>query len=628
MNSNSWFSRRNDSPEDLLVAFFSMEFGIDPSLPIYSGGLGILAGDHLKSASDLGLPLIGVGLFYHKGFFQQVLDKDGRQSENYPNINVENFPAELVKDKSEKPLIISVDLAGEALYAQIWEVKVGRVILYLLDSNIAENTTEFREITARLYDGGRENRIRQEILLGIGGIIALNKMGIEPSLFHMTEGHSAFLSLEHVRNLINDKGKSFIQCVENLKKSTMFTIHTPVQAGNETFSLDLTKKYFESYSSKLGLNWEEFTKLGKDSLQPDVFSLTVLALKMAEYCNGVSRLHGETSRKLWQHLWKDMPLNKIPITHITNGIHPRTWLSDELLTALNKKESSDIIDGNFIDNDIGKALSQISDRELWEVRKLCKTRLIAYVRNHYRELSGDSNRRNINQNNQEILSENSLTIGFARRLASYKRATLLLRDKDRLVHLLTDPVHPIQFIFSGKAHPQNLEGKDTLQELIKFTIEAGVQDKLIFIENYDMHVARQMIQGVDVWLSNPRRPQEASATSGMKAVMNGALNICTLDGWWEEAYQPDLGWVIGNGEESDNTESLDMRESEALFELLEKDIAPLYYTRNNDNIPLKWIELVRRSISQLGGYYTSHRMLQEYLERFYVPAYNNLHGIE
>jgi len=627
MNSDSWYSKYKDSPKDLLVAFFSIAFGIDPSLPIYSGGLGVLAGDHLKSASDLGLPLIGVGLYYHKGFFHQILDSDGRQSEKYPEIDLANIPAELVLDETNKPIKITVELEGVPLYSQVWKVKVGRVILYLLDSNIPENSAEFREVTARLYDGGRENRIRQEILLGIGGVKALQKMGIKPNLFHMTEGHSVFLSLERARMLRNESGNSFAECAENLKKSTIFTIHTPVQAGNETFSLGLTKKYFENYSSELGLSWEEFEVLGKDSLQPELFSLTVMALRMAGNCNGVSRLHGETSRKLWQHLWHDLPQDEVPITHITNGVHPRTWLSDEMLTAL-KKVQVDDLDFNFIKRNLGESVSKLSDRELWDVRNKCKTRLISFVRAHYQKLINDPNRRKCNQRIEQILSPNTLTIGFARRLASYKRATLLLRDKDRLIRLLKDPDHPIQFIFSGKAHPQNFEGKDMLQDLIRFSIDAGVQDRIIFIENYDMQVALHMIQGVDVWLSNPRRPQEASSTSGMKAIINGSLNVCTLDGWWEEAYQPYLGWLIGDGEESEDTESLDSRESEDLFRLLETEIAPLYYSQDSTGIPLNWLKMIRRSINQLGTFYTSHRMLKAYVNKFYIPAYNNLPEME
>ncbi len=330
MNSESWFSKIEETPKDFLVAFFSMEFGIDPSLPIYSGGLGVLAGDHLKSASDLGVPIIGIGLYYHNGFFQQVLDSTGRQSELYPRINSSDFPAKLVCDESGHPLNISVELAGTTIYAQIWELDVGRVKLYLLDTDVSQNSPEFREVTARLYDGGRENRIRQEILLGIGGVRALEKMGIKPKLYHMTEGHSAFLNLERARILRNSYEKNFHQCVEILKKSTVFTIHTPVEAGNETFSLELTKKYFDSYIDGLGINWEQFVELGRDSLQPDHYSLTVMALRMAGYCNGVSRLHGETSRRIWQHLWENALQNEVPITHITNGVHPRTWISNEL----------------------------------------------------------------------------------------------------------------------------------------------------------------------------------------------------------------------------------------------------------------------------------------------------------
>lgn len=622
LQERTWFEEQNADAADMKIAYFSMEFGLDVGLPIYSGGLGILAGDHLKSSSDLGVPLVGVGLLYQKGYFQQNLNSDGWQMESYPVNDWYNMPVNLQKDHNGEPILISVDLAGEILHAQIWKVLVGRISLYLLDTNIQQNLPYLREITMQLYGGDRENRIRQEVLLGVGGVRALKALGIIPTVFHINEGHAAFLLLERIHNLMTEENLSFQEAREIVWASTVFTTHTPVPAGNETFTHQRLQRYFGTFADKLGLTWHDFLELGTEPGNGEIFSMTVLALKLAAHCNGVSKLHGKVSRKMWRKLWKDLPLNEIPIRSVTNGVHTRSWLShdfDELMTRY--------IGPQFIEephnNKLWERVEKIPDIELWRTHIIRKERLIFFARKRLgQQLRRHGAGMSAVQKANEVLRSDALTIGFARRFATYKRANLILRDPERLIRLLTDTKRPIQFIFSGKAHPHDDEGKEFIRKLVHFCKDSKVRERFVFIEDYDINVARYLVQGVDVWLANPLRPLEASGTSGMKVIANGGLNVSTLDGWWAEAYNPAVGWAIGSGETDDNKETLDRIESEALYNLLEQEILPLFYDQDTTGLPRRWIAMMKRSMIILGQYFNTDRMIMEYVDGFYLPAYN------
>jgi starch phosphorylase len=612
-------------PKRDVVAYFSMEYGIDISLPIYSGGLGILSGDHMKTSSDMGLPLVGVGLLYRQGYFVQQLNADGFQQESYPENDWYNMPVEKKVDKSGAPLKITVDLAGRTAVAQIWEVKVGRSSLYLLDTNIDENAPDIRNITAALYGGNTETRIQQEILLGIGGIRALRALGVNPAVTHMNEGHSAFLGLERIREIMMEKGFSFDEAREAVWPTNIFTTHTPVPAGNERFDIGLMEKYFRGWTDILGLSWKDFLALGRVNPDDDVetFCLTVLALKMAAYANGVARLHGVVSREMWKGLWPGLPLDEIPIHHITNGVHPSTWLSNGMTELLHRyfgprfqEEPTDL--------SIWERIDRISDEELWRTHERRRERLVAFTRDrikrHIQRIGAVE--RKIQQA-EDALSPYALTLCFARRFATYKRGNLLLRDPERLLRLVRDNEHPIQLIFAGKAHPHDMPGKEIIREIIHFAEKYDVTSRIVFLENYDMTVARYLTSGGDVWLNTPRRPLEASGTSGMKAAMNGVLNCSILDGWWDEAYNPEVGWAIGQGEQYTDTALQDDIESKALYDLLERDIIPLFYQRGRDGLPREWIKRMKTDMKQIGQSMSSHRMLMDYSNNFYFPALKN-----
>ena len=612
-----------------VVAYFSMEYGMDVSLPIYSGGLGILSGDHMKSTSDMGLPLVGIGLLYRQGYFKQVLNADGFQQESYPENDWYNMPVERKTDKDGAPLKISVELAGKIAIAQIWEVRVGRSSLYLLDTNIEENEKDVRNVTAALYGGDKETRIQQEILLGIGGVRALRAMGINPAATHMNEGHSAFLIFERIRELMYEKAFTFDEAKEALWPTNIFTTHTPVPAGNERFEISLIEKYFYSWTSILGVSWKDLLGFGRINVNDDheTFCMTVLALKFAAYANGVAKLHGEVSRDMWQDLWPTLPITEVPIGHVTNGVHTRTWISNTMLELLDRyfgprfeEEPTDL--------SIWDRLNRISDEELWRTHERRRERLVAFSRDrlkqHYKH-TGAVERRI--QQAEDALSPYTLTIAFARRFATYKRGTLLFRDPERLLKLIKDTQHPIQLIFAGKAHPMDLPGKDLIREIIHFADKYNVSNRIIFIENYDMAVARYLTSGADVWLNTPRRPMEASGTSGMKAAINGVLNCSVLDGWWDEAYTPDVGWAIGHGEHYDDTNLQDEVESKALYDLLEREIIPLFYHRGRDGLPREWIRRMKASMQDIGKSMSSHRMLMDYYNHFYSPALKNYRRI-
>jgi starch phosphorylase len=612
-----------------VVAYFSMEYGMDVSLPIYSGGLGILSGDHMKTSSDMGLPLVGIGLLYRQGYFKQVLNADGFQQESYPENDWYNMPVEQKVDKNGVPLRITVDLAGSQAMAQIWEVKVGRSSLYLLDTNIEENTPEIRNITAALYGGDKETRIQQEILLGIGGIRALRALGINPAAAHMNEGHAAFLGLERIREVMVEQGFTFDEAREAVWPTNIFTTHTPVPAGNERFDIGLMEKYFRSWPQILGISWKDFLSYGR--VQPnddrETYCLTVLALKLAAYANGVARLHGLVSRKMWQGLWPGLPLDEVPISHVTNGVHPRTWVSSGMVDLLDRYFGPHF-DEEPTDLAVWDRMDRISDEELWRTHERRRERLVAFardrIRQHYRR-TGAVERRI--QQAEDALSPYALTLCFARRFATYKRGNLLLRDPERLLRLVRDTERPIQLIFAGKAHPKDMPGKELIREIIHFAEKYDVTSRIVFLENYDMAVAHYLTSGGDVWLNTPRRPLEASGTSGMKAAMNGVLNCSILDGWWDEAYGPEVGWAIGQGEEYEDTQLQDDVESKALYDLLERDIIPLFYQRGRDGLPREWIRRMKKGMQEIGKSMSSHRMLMDYASKYYFPALKNYHRV-
>ncbi len=621
LSSETWYS----GPAEDVVAYFSMEYGLDVSLPIYSGGLGILSGDHLKTASDLGLPLVAVGLLYRQGYFQQYLNADGYQQESYPENDWYNMPVHRCRTKDGDDVKITVKMADAMVTARVWEVKIGRVSLYLLDTNIDENDDEHKEITGSLYGGNRENRIRQEILLGIGGIRALRACGYNPAVAHMNEGHSAFLGLERIREFVQNDGLSTKEAIQAVWPTSIFTTHTPVPAGNERFDVQMMQKYFHSLIDGTGLDWHDFMALGRENPADteEHFCMTVLAIKLSAYNNGVSKLHGDISRDMWKAIWPGLPEEEIPIGSITNGVHARTFESHDMVDLLDR-----YFGPRFADEpthlDIWDRMDRISDEELWRVHERRKSRLVAFVRDRLRR---QLKSRGITGNQlalaKEVLSPTALTISFARRFATYKRATLLFRDPDRLRRLLTDPERPIQLIFSGKAHPHDVPGKNLIRDIVKFASQPDLRSKIVFLENYDLTTAKYLVSGSDLWLNTPRRPLEASGTSGMKAAVNGVLNCSTLDGWWAEAYDSSIGWAIGNGEEYEDTQLQDEIESKALYDLLEREIIPTFFNRGQDGLPRTWISMMKRSMRSIGKQFASHRMLIEYHEQFYSKALEN-----
>ncbi len=604
------------------IAYFSLEFGIHETVRIYSGGLGGLAGDHLKSASDNAVPLAAVGLMYRQGYFRQFLNDDGMQQESYPENEVHHMPMDKVPGAGGTELIVTVNLPEGPLHATVWRLNVGRIPLYLLDANIPENPHEFRGITAQLYGGDQRNRVRQELLLGIGGFRALLAMGYDPAVCHINEGHAAFLSLARIEYLMNSKGVSYEQALEIVPRCSVFTTHTPVPAGNEYFPLDLLRPHLEAALSGAGLNVSDIIALTQPptSHNQQEASMTVLGLRMAKYANGVSKLHGEVARSMWAHLWHERALDEIPIGHVTNGIHVPTWLS---------AQNVDLFDryiGPGWRTDPGarttlEAVSQIPDEELWRAHEVGRSRLIRAARAHAEKqyLARNATRMEINAA-KSILDHDALTIGFARRFATYKRGTLLLNNLERFEAMLSNEDRPVQFLFAGKAHPADVNGKELIRRLVHFARGSKVRRHIVFLENYNMGVARRLVQGVDVWLNTPRRPMEASGTSGMKAAVNGSLNASTLDGWWCEGYAPECGWAIGNGEVYEDSSYQDAVEAQALYNLLENEIIPMFYNRPDGDLPHQWVAMMKNSIRMGLGMFSSHRMVNEYHDRYYKEA--------
>jgi glycogen phosphorylase len=622
LDGHTWFQSVAGKKSKVLIAYFSAEFGLHECLPIYSGGLGILAGDHLKSASDLGVPLIGMGLLYQKGYFRQYLNVDGWQQEVYVENDFYNMPMSLMRNEQGQPLTIKVEYPGRDVVAQIWCIPIGRTKLYSLDTNIPANSATDRMITTSVYGGDTEMRIRQEIMLGIGGVRALAAMNIKPTLYHMNEGHTAFLALERARVLMREQNISFDQAAEAVKSGTIFTVHTPVRAGVDEFNIELMDKYFSNFAPQLGIDKKRLFSLGKILAEDEGegFKMPVLAIRMSNYNNGVSELHGKVSREMWSCLWRRVPTNEVPISSVTNGVHAKSWVSEEVGRLYERYLGPNWADENA-DSPVWNNIEQISDEEFWRCHQRCKERLIAFSR---RRLKAQMERRGTYHSElnraEEVLDPEALTIGFARRFASYKRANLLFKDPARLVKLLNDTKRPVQFIFSGKAHPRDNEGKELIREIVHFAAQHNIRRKLVFLEDYDINIAKMLVQGVDIWLNNPRRPWEASGTSGMKAAINGALNMSTLDGWWCEGYRPDGGWAIGAGETYDDAAYQDMVESQAIYNLLENEVIPLYFTRSADNLPKAWIHRIRKSIRLITPMFNTHRMVMEYTERCYLQA--------
>ena len=618
-DGHTWFHDTYPELTDKIIAYFSFEFGLHNSLPIYSGGLGILSGDHAKEASDLGLPFVGVGFMYPQGYFRQRVPSHGWQEAVYQLIDIDRAPIRLVKDDDGKDLKISVELGNRMVYARIWRVNVGRNPLYLLDTDVDENDPWDRELSARLYSGDSEMRIRQEIMLGIGGVRALRALGIEPSAWHMNEGHSAFLLLENVREKVAE-GQFFDEAVETVRKNSIFTTHTPVPAGHDAFSYHLLDQYFGRYWEELGITRERFLELGAHQEEwGQSFNMTVLALHLAEKINGVSKLHGEVSRDMWQPVWSELDVDLIPITSVTNGVHVPTWVAGELNMLFSKYLGADWLDRHD-DPLLWQRIVDVPPEELWDVHMVLKFKLLRFLRAQARRswIGGQSDPTQV-LTSGTMLDPDALTIGFARRFATYKRATLIFRDAERLKRLLLNKYRPVQIVFAGKAHPADDPGKALIQEIYNMAKHNQIGGRIAFVEDYDMHSARYFTQGVDVWLNTPRRPHEASGTSGMKASLNGVPNLSVLDGWWVEGYNGANGWAI-NGEQFDNHYEQDDYDAEAIYRLLEEEIVPLYYSRDRDDIPRGWVEVMREAIRSTTPEFSMRRMVKEYTNNLYVEA--------
>lgn len=618
----SWYDKHHRKNRPQGIAYFSAEFGLTEALPIYSGGLGILAGDHVKAASELGLPLVGVGLVYQQGYFRQYLNPDGWQQERYPTNDFYNLTIVPVKEEDGSPVLVSVDMPGRKVFARIWKAQVGRVPLYLLDTNIPNNSKHDEDITDALYKADPDVRIRQEIILGVGGVKALKLLGINPAVCHMNEGHSAFLGLERIRQLMEENKLSFGEAREVAAAGTVFTTHTAVPAGIDKFSPDLMDRYWSDFWRGLGISREQFMGLGRanpaDDSEP--FSMAMLAINLSAKTNAVSRLHGDVSRKLFQGAWKDLPEHEVPITYITNGIHTRSWISEEMSdlydTYLGPRWSEDISDQN-----IWKRVEEIPDEELWKIHERRRQRLVHFCRKRLRkQLEAQGALPSELKEAGEILDPYALTIGFARRMATYKRATLLLTDLERLAKILSNKDRPVQIIMAGKAHPEDTPAKELIREVIHFLRKEDVRRHFVFIEDYDMNVARWMVEGVDVWLNTPRRFLEACGTSGMKVAFNGGINFSILDGWWDEAYEPHVGWAIGHGEVYADPKYQDEVESNAIYNLLEKEIIPLFYDRDREGRPRQWLSRMKSSMLEICPMFNINRMVREYALRMYFPS--------
>ncbi|MDX2227238.1 MAG: alpha-glucan family phosphorylase [Verrucomicrobiae bacterium] len=617
-----WFQKTYAGEHDFKVAYFSAEFGIHEALPIYSGGLGILAGDHCKAASDLGLPFVAVGLLYRVGYFRQRINKDGWQESESVVWNFHELPITEVRDDKGNHIKVSVDLPGRKVTIQVWQARVGNISIMLLDTDVPENREEDRKITYQLYGGDHDMRIKQEIVLGIGGTRALEALGHKPSVYHMNEGHAAFLGLERIRMMVEKSGLTFSEALQVVAASGLFTTHTPVAAGNDAFAADLMRTYFVDFAKQLGISFEELLKYGRPWHGSDTepFSMTILGLRLSRQCNGVSALHGDVSRGMWQTVWPGVPKNEIPITSITNGVHTQTWMSPEFRHLLEKYLGPSWED-NIEKPQTWAPVADIPALELWSLHQARKLKLIERVRFRVQRqrLREEASPEYISAA-QQILSPDVLTIGFARRFATYKRANLLLKNLERLKTIMNNAQRPVQFVFAGKAHPADEPGKRFLQQIYKAADDPSFRNKLIFVEDYDIDLARYLISGVDVWLNNPIRPLEASGTSGQKGPINGGLNLSILDGWWCEGYNGKNGWAINPGVYSSNPATQDEFDAVSLYTLLEQEVVPRYYERDANGIPQKWVTLMKESMMSIAPQFSTFRMVQEYTGRLYINA--------
>ena len=621
---NTWFDKNYQNNKNDLIAYFSAEYGLDETIPIYSGGLGILSGDHLKSASDLGLPFVAVGLLYKNGYFDQKINEYGEQCNEYHNIDLYNLPINPIKDSLDDDIIIDMELGDRKIYLKLWQINVGRIKLILMDSDIEQNDDDLRNVTGALYGGDKEMRIRQEIVLGMAGVKALKMLGYNPTLYHMNEGHSSFLTLELIKNIMKEKQVSFEIAKEIAGVQTVFTTHTPVPAGNDIFDISLIDKYFKNLCQKLGISRESFLRLGMketDSIEPG-FNMGILALKIAGKKNGVSKLHGEVSRELFSEVWPEIAEDESPITYVTNGIHTCSWLAPRLKELYNEYLPAYWQDNIHLESTWEK-IDSISNNRLWEIHVERKRKLIKFIKANLvkrfanSKLGYDKVMEMVNSLNPE-----ALTIGFARRFATYKRATLIFKDISRLTQILSDEKRPVQIIFAGKAHPQDKEGQDLIKYIHEMSLMPQFKGKIFILENYNIGMARYLISGVDVWLNNPRRPMEASGTSGEKASVNGVLNCSILDGWWAEGFDGTNGWAIGTNATYNSYEEQDKADSSSFYHILEEKIIPAYYNRNHEGISEEWLRLMKNSIKTTGWKYSTSRMVVDYVNKLYMPLCN------
>ena len=620
-DADTWYRTNHSDGAQHVMAYFSAEFGLHEALPIYSGGLGILSGDHIKAASDLGLPLVGVGFLYPQGYFTQVIDPHGRQIAEYEKIDFAEVPAVPALNPEAEEVLVSVDLPGRTVYAKVWRIQVGRVPVYLLDTDVERNAPQDRELSARLYGGDREVRISQEIVLGIGGVRAIRALGYDPAVWHMNEGHSAFLGLERVRELVDGASLSFDEAVEAVRSSTVFTTHTPVPAGNDAFSFELIDKFFWHWWGRLGIDRERFIDFARQELDwGPQYSMTVLALRLSGYHNGVSEIHGRVSREMWQFLWPDTPAYEVPIGHITNGVHTGTWLPSEIRSLYDA-----YLPANWMESveqpEVWRGIERIPDAEMWEVHRARKDKLIRHIRQRVRRQylrHGEGARRV--RSVDGLFNPDALTIGFARRFATYKRATLLFRDVARIRKILSNPDRPVQIVFAGKAHPADDPGKALIQRIHEMSREPEFEGKIVFVEDYDMNLARDLISGADVWLNTPRRPREASGTSGQKAALCGVPSFSVLDGWWAEGYDGENGWVIGEDRPYKDTHTQDEADADSLYHTLEDEIIPLFYDRDAQGVPAGWVRQMKNAVQTCGPAFSMQRMLIDYVEQYYSPA--------
>lgn len=625
---NTWFSDNHSDDNDMKIAYFSAEYGLSHVLPIYSGGLGILSGDHCKTASDLGLPFTAVGLFYKHGYFNQFINSCGVQETEYPDLDASMLPIKPVEGVDGNQMHIGVDFPGRKLYAKIWQVSIGRVSLYLMDTDTDMNTPDDRAITSRLYGGTMETRIQQEILLGIGGAKALDAVGIKPDVYHMNEGHSSFLALELLRRHVQDGGRKYSEALEAVRSSLVFTTHTSVPAGNDVFPSGDVSRYFNGFWDKLGINIDEFLRLGVRDNDIHNFNMTVLALNLSGYRNGVSELHGEVSRKIFNSLWSELPTCEVPVTHITNGVHVQTWLSGYMKKLYNKYFRNNWETALF-DPEIWADANNIPDQELWSAHLKLKREMITFIQHRLmRRRQGCGSDPLEAEAARYLPDPNVLTIGFARRFATYKRADLIFRNIDRIRKIINAPNKPVQLVFAGKAHPADKPAQEIIRKITEISRQDGFAGKIFILENYDMSLAEKLVSGVDVWMNNPRRPLEACGTSGQKVCANGILNFSVLDGWWCEGYDGENGWVIGSDNTYANDHEQDNADSDTIYDVLENDIVPMYYDLNSSGIPEKWIHKVRKSISSLSHKYSTQRMLIDYTVKMYIPLHRRFHIME